>query len=69
MQPSIKIIILRISHLLDNKSYYFHFNPSVAMDAQEFSLHLCPTCGKQFDTKAKLKKHTRPIQFKQFKKT
>ena len=28
------------------------------MDAQEFSLHLCSECGKQYDTKAKLKKHT-----------
>ena len=28
------------------------------MDAQEVSLHLCSECGKQYDTKAKLKKHT-----------
>ena len=27
------------------------------MDAQAFSLFLCPTCGKQYDSKAKLKKH------------
>ena len=31
------------------------------MDAQAFSLHLCPTCGKQYDSKAKLSKHTRQV--------
>ena len=31
------------------------------MDAQEFSLYLCPECGKQFDGKAKLQKHTRQV--------
>ena len=31
------------------------------MDAQEFSLYLCPTCGKQFDSKIKLSKHTRQV--------
>ena len=31
------------------------------MDAQAFSLHLCPTCGKQYDTKAKLKRHTSQV--------
>ena len=28
------------------------------MDAQEFSLHLCSTCGNQYNSQAKLKKHT-----------
>ena len=34
------------------------------MDAQEFSLHLCSTCGNQYNTKAKLKKHTSHVHVK-----